>query len=165
LIGLIGHDPWKPDEAYTFGLVYHILETGDWLVPTLAGEPFVEKPPLFFWTAALFAKSFGWALPPHDAARLAAGFYVALTLWFTYLAADRRIAAPLILAATLGYLQHAHQLVTDNSLVGLTGKRRLSGRTRAGEQLWVLSLRGGLSQGSGSSSRRAPRSRLYDFER
>ena len=132
LLGLVGHDPWKPDEAYTFGLVYHILETGDWLVPTLAGEPFVEKPPLFFWTATLFCKLFGWALPLHDAARLATGFYVALTLWFTYLAADRRIVAPLILAATLGYLQHAHQLITDNSLVagvalGIYGLSRRSG--------------------------------------
>src|SRR5215470_15579789 len=116
-LGLVGHEPWKPDEAYTFGLVWHILERAEWLVPTLGGEPFVEKPPLFFWTAAVFAKVFAWALPAHDAARLASGFYVALTLWFTYLAADRRIAAPLLLAATLGYLQHAHQLITDNSLV------------------------------------------------
>src|SRR4051812_15591569 len=117
VLGLVGHDPWKPDEAYTFGLVYHILETGQWLVPTLAGEPFVEKPPLFFWTAALFAKALGGALPLHDAARLAAGFYVVLALWFTYLAAERRIAAPVILAGCLGYLQHAHQLITDNALL------------------------------------------------
>jgi len=69
LPGLVGHDPWKPDEAYSFGLVYHILQTGDWIVPTLAGEPFMEKPPLFYITAALFAKGFGWLLPLHDAAR------------------------------------------------------------------------------------------------
>jgi 4-amino-4-deoxy-L-arabinose transferase-like glycosyltransferase len=86
-------------------------------VPTLGGLPFVEKPPLFFWTAAVFAKLFGGVLPLHDAARLAAGFYVGLTLLFTYLASDRRIAAPLILAGCLGYLQHAHQLITDNSLM------------------------------------------------
>src|SRR4051794_32201312 len=115
--GLIGHEPWKPDEAYTFGLVWHILERGEWLVPTLGGVPFMEKPPLFFWTAAVFAKAFAWALPVHDAARLAAGFYVALTLWFTYLAAGKRIAAALLLAGSLGYLQHAHQLVTDNALL------------------------------------------------
>ncbi|HET7672350.1 MAG TPA: hypothetical protein VFK84_18225 [Burkholderiales bacterium] len=101
--------------------MFHILESGEWLVPTLGGLPFVEKPPIFFWTAALFAKLFGGILPLHDAARLAAGFYVALTLGFTYLASgsnkDRRIAAPLLLAGCLGYLQHAHQLITDNSLM------------------------------------------------
>jgi 4-amino-4-deoxy-L-arabinose transferase-like glycosyltransferase len=117
LFGLVGHDPWKPDEAYTFGLVWHIVEKGAWLVPTLGGEPFVEKPPLFFWTAALFVKALGWALAPHDAARLASGFYVGLTLWLTWLASGKRIAAPLLLAGSLGYLQHAHQLITDNSLI------------------------------------------------
>ena len=53
--GLLGRDPWKPDEAYSFGLVYHILQSGDWVIPTLAQEPFMEKPPLFYLTAALFA--------------------------------------------------------------------------------------------------------------
>jgi len=121
--GLIGHDPWKPDEAYTFGLVYHILQSGDWLVPTLAGEPFVEKPPVFFVTAALFAETFGGWLPLHDAARLASGFYVALTLLFTGLTArelygpGRGFAAALLLAGCLGYLVHAHQLITDNALL------------------------------------------------
>jgi 4-amino-4-deoxy-L-arabinose transferase-like glycosyltransferase len=131
-LGLFGHDPWKPDEAYTFGLVYHIVQSGDWVVPTLAGEPFVEKPPLFFWTAALFAMGLDGIVPVHDAARLASAFYVGLTLWFTYLAADRRIAAPLLLAACLGYLQHAHQLITDNALmagiaIGFYGLRDFRG--------------------------------------
>jgi len=134
--GLVGHDPWKPDEAYTFGLVWHILERGDWLVPTLAGQPFVEKPPLFYWTAALFANASGGVLPLHDAARLASAFYVALTLAFTYLTAkdwcQAPIAATLVLAGCLGYLQHAHQLITDNALMagialGLYGLARSSG--------------------------------------
>ena len=135
-LGLIGHDPWKPDEAYTFGLVYHILEHGDWLVPTLAGEPFVEKPPLFYWTAALFANALRDLLPLHDAARLAAAFYVLLTLAFTYLTAkdwcQSPLAASLVLAGCVGYLQHAHQLITDNALLagialGLYGFARTSG--------------------------------------
>ena len=41
--GLIGHDPWKPDEAYSFGLIYSMLQGEHWLVPTLAGDPFMEK--------------------------------------------------------------------------------------------------------------------------
>ena len=115
-LGLFGHDPWKPDEAYTFGLVYHILQSGDWVVPTLGGEPFMEKPPLYFATAAVFAKLFGWLLPLHDAARLASAFYVGLTLLCVGLAA-RSIAAPLLLVACLGYVHHAHQLITDTALV------------------------------------------------
>ena len=43
LFGLFGHDPWKPDEAYTFGLVYHVVERGDWVVPTLAGQFVLEQ--------------------------------------------------------------------------------------------------------------------------
>ena len=50
--GLIGHDPWKPDEAYTFGIVYHIIQTWDWVVPMLVGEPSLEYPPLYYLTAA-----------------------------------------------------------------------------------------------------------------
>ena len=82
LAGLTGHEPWKPDEAANFGLVHHIINTGEWVVPTLAGEPSMDKPPLFFLSAALFAKVFSSVLPLHDAARLASGFYMALTLIF-----------------------------------------------------------------------------------
>lgn len=55
-LGLIGHDPWKQDEAYAFGIVYSMLNSGDWVVPTLAGEPFLDKPPLICLLAALTAK-------------------------------------------------------------------------------------------------------------
>ena len=117
--GLIGHDPWKPDEAYTFGLVYHILQSGDWLVPTLAGETFLDKPPLFYITAAAFAKLFSAILPLHDGARLASGFYVGLTLLFVGLSGrelfgkDRGWAAVIILIGCLGLLVNAHLMSTD----------------------------------------------------
>ncbi len=121
LPGLVGHDPWKPDEAYSFGLVYHILQTGDLVVPTLAGEPFMEKPPLFYLTAALFAKIFSGVLPLHDGARLASGFYIALTLLFTGLAARELYgqgrAAVLALLASLGLAPWAHLLITDTALL------------------------------------------------
>jgi len=121
--GLFGHDPWKPDEAYTVGLVQHIANGGGWIVPTLAGEPFMEKPPLFFATAALFARLTGSALPLHEAAHLATLFYVALALAFVYLTARRLfdhragVGAVLLLVASAGLAQPAHLLVTDNALV------------------------------------------------
>jgi 4-amino-4-deoxy-L-arabinose transferase-like glycosyltransferase len=39
--GLVGHDPWKPNEAYSFGIIYNVWGGGDWVVPILAGEPFI----------------------------------------------------------------------------------------------------------------------------
>lgn len=121
--GLIGHDPWKPDEAYTFGLVYHILQSGDWLVPTLAGEPYLDKPPLFYITAAAFAKLFSPLLPLHDGARLANAFYVGLALLFTGLSGrelfgkDKGWAAVIILIGCLGMLVNAHLMSTDLGLL------------------------------------------------
>lgn len=123
--GLVGHDPWKPDDAHSFWLVYHILQSGDWLVPAIAGEPYMDKPPLFYMTAAAFAKLFSPLLAPHDGARLASGFCTTLTLLFTGLAgrelfgAGRGWTAAIILIGCLGMLVSAHQLVTDLAL--LTG--------------------------------------------
>jgi 4-amino-4-deoxy-L-arabinose transferase-like glycosyltransferase len=123
LPGLVGHDPWKPDEAYSFGLVYHIVSSGDWVVPTLAGEPFLEKPPLFYITSALFGKLLSPLLPLHDAARLAAGFYMAIALVFAGLTGRElwgdgygRVTV-LILIGCLGLLLPAHDLRTDISLL------------------------------------------------
>lgn len=125
LTGLIGHDPWKPDEAHSFGLVYHILKYGDWLVPTLAGDVFLERPPLFYWTAAIFAKMFAPFLPLHDGARLATGFYMSLTMMFTGFSGRELFgksagwASIIILIGSMGLLVRAHLLVTDMAL--LTG--------------------------------------------
>ncbi|MBK9161730.1 MAG: glycosyltransferase family 39 protein [Nitrosomonadales bacterium] len=121
--GLVGHDPWKPDEAQGFGIVYSMLQSGDWLVPTLVGEPYLDKPPLYYWTAALSAQLFAPLLPLHDGARLASGLYVALALLFTGLAGrklygeNRGWAAAVILIGCLGMLVRAHQMITDLALL------------------------------------------------
>ncbi len=125
LPGLVGHDPWKPDEAYTFGIVYHTVQGGDWVVPELAQEPFMEKPPLYYLSAAAIASLLSPLLPLHDAARLTTGIYMALTFLFVGLAARElygrgygRIAV-LTLLSCIGLVVRCHQLITDISL--LTG--------------------------------------------
>ena len=116
---LVGHDPWKPDEAYTFGVVYEILAGGSWVVPRLAGEIFLHDPPLFHLTAALTATLFSPLLPLHDAARLATGFYMALAFLFCALAGRelnttrRGVIAALLLLGCFGLVVRGHQLITD----------------------------------------------------
>src|SRR5688572_23198410 len=123
LPGLIGHDPWKPDEAYTFGVVYELLKGGSWLVPTLAGEPFLDKPPLFHLTAAACALMFSFLLPLHDAARLATGLWMALTFYFTAAAARELhgersvVVALLLLLGCFGLVVRSHQLITDVAML------------------------------------------------
>ncbi len=149
-MGLVGHDPWKPDEATSFGLIYSMLQSGDNLIPTLAGEPYMDKPPLYYWTALLFAKLFRPLLPLHDGARLASGFYVALTLLFIGLAGrklygeNRGFAAAIILLGCVGMLVRAHQIITDLAL--LAGMAMLLyGYTHSQER----SLRAGFFIGTG----------------
>ncbi len=122
--GLIGRDLWKADEPYSFGLVNHIATTGDWVVPTLAGEPFMEKPPLLYLTGAAFVRAIPW-LAPHDAARLAAGLFMMLTVLFLALisrelqsSASASLAA-VVLIGCAGLQMTAHKLITDVAL--LTG--------------------------------------------
>ena len=122
-VGLVGHDPWKPNEAYGFGIIHHFLQSGDWLVPVLAGQPYLDKPPLYFWTAALFAKVLSPWLPLHDGARLATGFYMVLTLLFTGLCGRelfgkyRGWPAAIALIGCLGLLLHAHEILLDNAFL------------------------------------------------
>ena len=123
--GLFDHDPWKADEAYTFGVVQHMLESSDWVVPRLAGEPFMEKPPLFYWVATAFAFLFAGWLPLHDGARIASGFFMLLTCGA--LGSTARIwwgkgtgrYAILVLIACLGTLVQSHMMMADLPL--LTG--------------------------------------------
>jgi len=125
LPGLVGHDPWKTDEAVVFGMVTEMLHTGDWVVFSIAGEPILEKAPLFLWTAAAFAKLLGKVIPLHDAARLASGLYVGLALGFLSLAAQTLMGeravrmAVLLMLGCLGLLIRAHEMTTD--LAGLAG--------------------------------------------
>ena len=84
LPGLIGHDPWKPDEAYTFGVVYEILQGSGWVLPQIAGEPFVDKPPLFHLIAAASATLLSPVLPLHDGARLSTGLWLGLALLLSH---------------------------------------------------------------------------------
>ena len=123
LPGLIGHQPWKPDEGYIFAGIFHMLQSGDWIVPHLAGEPFMEKPPLYHWMAALTATLASPILPLHDGARLASGVFIGIALWATAFASrlawgeGRGRIAVLIMLGTLGLLNTIPLMLPDLPLM------------------------------------------------
>lgn len=127
LPGLVGHDPWKVDEATAFGTVVEMLRTGDWVSWRIAGEPYFDKAPLYLWAAALDVKLWGGLLALPDAARLTSGFFMAGTLGFLSLVClellgERAIRMGVLLfIGCLGLLLRAHEMVTDlASLMGIT---------------------------------------------
>ena len=125
LPGLVGRDPWKADEAYSFGMVLEMLDTGNWTIPTLAGEPFMEKPPILYIVSALSARLLSPILPLHDAARGSVVVFNLLT--FLCLGGSARLLygpgkgwlGPLLLISAIGLIHNQHMLITDVAL--LTG--------------------------------------------
>jgi dolichol-phosphate mannosyltransferase len=54
----------EPDEGRYAEVAREMLASGDWIVPTLNGQPFHDKPPLFYWLVAGSFRLFGtneWA--------------------------------------------------------------------------------------------------------
>ncbi len=80
LVGLLGHDPWKNDDATHFGIARSLLDNGDGLLPKSASHFWRETPPLYYWISAVCGRLFGAILPLHDALRLASGVCGALFL-------------------------------------------------------------------------------------
>lgn len=145
LVGIFDHDLWTPDEPRAAELSREFLEPGHSLsVPTLNGEPFLEKPPLVYWTAAASMKLFGANGP---AARLPCIFFGLGTLLFTYLLArslydeETALGATLILATTVGFLSVSHHLETDAGLTCFcAGAAYFLRRGLTGSSRWYLAL-------------------------
>jgi 4-amino-4-deoxy-L-arabinose transferase-like glycosyltransferase len=85
--GIFGRFPWKADEPYSFGIVWQMLEHHSWLIPHVADQPFVEKPPLVYWIGAASVKLLP-TLPPHESARLAVLLLMGVSVLGLYLAAQ-----------------------------------------------------------------------------
>ncbi len=52
-------DLWNPNEPIYGHAVQEMVEGGEWLTPTVGGEPFYEKPILYYWLARLAVMLFG----------------------------------------------------------------------------------------------------------
>ena len=99
-----------------------MAETGDWVTPRLYGKPWFEKPPLFYWGAALSFKLFGVS---EAAARLPSAISALLaTLALAWLAlrlygAETARWLLLLLPTTVGMIGFSHAAATDMPFSGM----------------------------------------------
>ncbi|HEY6865062.1 MAG TPA: glycosyltransferase family 39 protein, partial [Burkholderiales bacterium] len=123
LPGVLAHDPWKTEDAVGIGIVHQMLVHGQWLIPHLAGEPYFDDGPLYYWLAALCAKIASPILAVHDGARLASALAMAASLACVYHTGrelyDRAAgtAAALVLLGSLGVLVHAHETLAEMGML------------------------------------------------
>ncbi|MGL6094619.1 MAG: ArnT family glycosyltransferase [Fimbriiglobus sp.] len=110
---------FEPDEGRYAQIPREMLTAGTWVVPTLQGEPYLDKPPLMYWLTALSYAAFGVS---EAAARLVPAVCVHLTILAVYLIGRRSIGergamwAALLLTVSPGYLSVARLLLLDGLL-------------------------------------------------
>ncbi len=115
LAGIVGHDPWKSEDAINIAIAHDFARTGHWSVPMLAGEPWFETEPLYHWLAAVAGMALGAILPFHEGARMAAALLGGLFLACLAAAArglfgrETAWATPLLAIGTLGLLVPMHE--------------------------------------------------------
>jgi 4-amino-4-deoxy-L-arabinose transferase-like glycosyltransferase len=116
--GLIGAD--EPRYAQ---VAREMLERHDWITPTLGGQPWLEKPPLYYWQAMLVYSVLGSS---DVAARIPSGIDATLLIVATYLFFRRlrpgvEVDAALISASCAGIVGYARAASMDMALVAAFG--------------------------------------------
>ena len=110
-IGFVG-----PDEPRYAWIARDMAETGDWVTPRLYGKPWFEKPPLYYWGAAISFKLFGVseaaARLPSAISALLATLAMAWLAWRIYGAETARWLL-LLLPTTVGMIGFSHAAATD----------------------------------------------------
>ncbi|HTT77268.1 MAG TPA: glycosyltransferase family 39 protein, partial [Candidatus Binataceae bacterium] len=107
---------WEPDEARYAEIAREMLATGNYIVPHLNYVPYIEKPPLLYWTCAITMRLLG---VNEFAARfinaLSALIGVAATFYFTLrtFAWRKGLIAGVVLATSCLYAVMAQVLTTD----------------------------------------------------
>ncbi len=107
------HPLWNAEAMYA-EVPREMLESKDFLYPTLNYAPFIFKPPLFFWANALSI----WLFGQHIGPRIPQALFAAGTVAFTYKIAARSsrtsgLMAAGVLATSYGFVFHTAELLPD----------------------------------------------------
>lgn len=110
---------FEPDEGRYAEIPREMLVRGDWVVPSLQSEPYLDKPPLFYWLVMLSYRTFGiheWA------ARLVPAVAVHLCILMTYAFGRRHLGergalwGAVFLALAPGFVGMGRLLILDGVL-------------------------------------------------
>jgi 4-amino-4-deoxy-L-arabinose transferase-like glycosyltransferase len=110
---------FEPDEGRYAEIPREMLARGDWVVPYLLGEPYLDKPPLFYWLVMASFRIFGaeiWS------ARLIPALAVHACVLLTYFLGRRSLGeraafwGALALCLAPGFLSMGRLLILDGLL-------------------------------------------------
>lgn len=110
---------FEPDEGRYAEIPREMLERGEWIVPYLQAEPYLDKPPLLYWLVMLSYHVFGVS---DGAARLVPALAVHACILATYLIGRRSLGeraafwGAVLLTLTPGLLAIGRLLVLDGLL-------------------------------------------------
>lgn len=116
LAGLSRSALWDRDETEYAQSTIEMAQSGDWLIPTLEGEPFIEKPILLYWVTHAGTEIFG---RNEIGFRFPSALLGILCCWLTYLIAqslwggDAGLKSALILSSSILFTGCFNMLMTD----------------------------------------------------
>ena len=120
--GICNRDLWRPDEPRVAAISLEMAQDGNFIIPHLAGEPFVEKPPLYFAASAYMLKAMGAITGKTTAIRFTTVLFGLGVLLMTFLIArifggfEAGILAMIILATMEGFVKNFHWIRVDAAL-------------------------------------------------
>jgi len=120
-LGVFDHHLWSPMDTRGAGIIWGMLNSGDWAVPVLNGNPFLEKPPLMHWTSLILITLTG--LVNEGMMRLPSAIYgfgavLLIFFWGREEHNDRvGLSAAFLCTGSLLYFEYAKTAFTDATLV------------------------------------------------
>jgi len=110
---------FEPDEGRYAEIPREMMVRGEWTVPYLQGEPYLDKPPLLYWLVGISYRLFG---PNNWSARLIPALAIHGCILITYLVGRRLLGerpafwGALLLALAPGFVTIGRLLVLDGLL-------------------------------------------------
>lgn len=120
-VGTTNHEVWTADEPRVAAIGAEMATQDSWAVPRLGGEPFLEKPPLYWWVQATVFRLAGTT--SSGLARVPSALFGIVTLLLTFalgrrfLSAQRSMMGCLVLLTMASFLRRTHWVIVDMALL------------------------------------------------